>query len=108
MKLLIKDRGTSKTTGLIYASEATGYPIVTRSKIQSCYIEDMAKDMGCDIPEPLTVSELHTSRVLPPETNVFFDNIETIIEDANGDGEINVNIVVNTVDTSEESQYNAV
>lgn len=82
MKLLIKDKGTSKTTGLIYASEATGYPIITRSKIQSCYIEDMAKDMGCDIPEPLTVGELHTSRVLPPETNVLFDNIETVIEDA--------------------------
>lgn len=82
MRLLLKARGTGKTMGLIYASEATGYPIVTNSKIQVSYIQEQAKSMGCDIPEPITVGELHTSRVLPPETNVLFDNVETILEDA--------------------------
>ena len=33
------------------------------------------------------------------------EEIEKVIGDANGDGEINVNFVINTVDTSEESQY---
>lgn len=80
MKLLIKDRGTGKTTGLIYASEATGYPIVTSSKIQAHYIKDSAEEMGCIIPEPLTVEDLRGYKVLKPGSNIFFDNIESILE----------------------------
>ena len=33
MKLIIKDRGAGKTTGLIYASEATGFPIALVSAL---------------------------------------------------------------------------
>lgn len=82
MRLLIKDKGSSKTTGLIYASEATGYPIVTSSKIQVSYIKEQAKSMGCDIPEPLTVNDVRSSGRLPHNPNILFDNIETILEDA--------------------------
>ena len=82
MKLLIKDRGTSKTTGLIYTSEATGYPIITNSKIQAAYIKEQAKNMDCDIPEPITVNDIHSGMNLPQDANVLFDNVETILEDA--------------------------
>lgn len=82
MKLLIKDRGSSKTTGLIYTSESTGYPIVTNSKVQASYIKDQAKSMGCDIPEPLTVNDLQFSKLLPPKSKVLFDNIEENLEEA--------------------------
>lgn len=82
MNLLIKDRGTSKTTGLIYTSEATGYPIVTSSKIQACYIKDQAKDMNCAIPDPLTVDDLREFKHIHSGTNILFDNVETILEKA--------------------------
>ena len=78
----MKDKGSSKTTGLIYTSEATGYPIVTDSNVQVFYIKEQAKDMGCDIPEPLTISDLRAHSKLHPKSNVLFDNIETILEKA--------------------------
>lgn len=81
MKLLIKERGTCKTTGLIYASEATGCPIVTSSKINACYIIDNAKQMGCDIPDPITVDDLRFHK-MEHVTHVLFDNVETILEKA--------------------------
>lgn len=81
MKLLIKGRGKNKTTGLIYASEATGYPIVCSSKIQTHYIKEMAEKLECDIPEPLSVEELK-GHVLTSKSNILFDNLETIIEKA--------------------------
>lgn len=55
MNLLIKRRGKNKTTGLIYTSEATRYPIVCSSKIQTSYIKEMADKLGYTIQEHLTV-----------------------------------------------------
>ena len=82
MKLLIKDRASGKTTGLIYTSEATGYPIVTNSKITANYIKEQAKEMNCDIPDPITVNDIHSGMGLPSDVNVLFDNVETILKDA--------------------------
>ena len=81
MKLLIKDKGAGKTTGLIYTSEATDYPIITNDNISKYYIINMAKQMGCEIPEPLTVDELKRIPVYRG-MNVLFDNIESILERA--------------------------
>ena len=106
MKLLIKDRGTSKTTGLIYTSEATGYPIVTSSKIQACYIKDWAKDMNCIIPDPITVEELLTFKMkkINLVENVLFDNVETILEDAIN-SYLGVNVVCATMTDVEKENH---
>lgn len=82
MKLLVKNRGASKTTGLIYTSESTGYPIITSSKIRACYIKDQAKAMNCEIPEPLTVEDVRMNKVLKVGSNILFDDVETILEAA--------------------------
>lgn len=82
MKLLIKDRAAGKTTGLIYTSEATGYPIVTSSRITANYIKDYAEKMNCIIPEPLTVEDLRSNHALSSDLNVLFDNVESILEAA--------------------------
>lgn len=82
MKLLIKPRASGKTTGLIYTSEATGYPIVTNSKITANYIKEQAKEMNCDIPDPITVNDIHSGIGLPSDANILFDNVETILKDA--------------------------
>lgn len=91
MNLLIKGRGSNKTTGLIYTSEATGYPIVCSSKIQTHYIKEMAEKLGCKIPEPLSVEELKHHKI-PPKSDILFDNLETIIEKA-----VNVYLDANVV-----------
>ena len=79
MNLIIKEKGTGKTTGLIYTSEATGYPIVTSSNVRAHYIKDEAEKIGCIIPDPLTVEDLLYRNVLLPDSNILFDDVESIL-----------------------------
>lgn len=58
MKLIKKHRGKGKTTQLIYISEYTGYPIVVRDKFTVHIIKETASRLECEIPEPMTVSDL--------------------------------------------------
>lgn len=62
MKLIIKDRGMGKTTQLIYISELTGYPIVAAHKTTIGHIKSMAKKLGCNITEPVLVSDVATGK----------------------------------------------
>ena len=79
MRLLIKDRGKGKTTGLIHTSEATGYPIVVSTHIEAIRIFETAKKIDCHIPMPITVRELHN---YPKNlTNVLIDEVTTILEE---------------------------
>lgn len=84
MNLLIKNRAEGKTTGLIYTSEATQYPIVTFNKQSIAYIKHMADEMGCLIPEPLCVGdfrgESNRGRRLPE--NILVDEVGMVLEDA--------------------------
>ena len=84
MKLLIKDRGTGKTTGLIYTSESTGYPIVVHDKNSVSYVKKQAKGMGCIIPDPIALNDLRgnfISGFIKPN-RVLVDEIGFILEDA--------------------------
>lgn len=58
MKIIIKDRAMGKTSQLVQISEATGYPIVTGSIVGVEAVKDRAKELGCNIPEPMTVKDL--------------------------------------------------
>lgn len=84
MNLLIKNRASGKTTGLIYTSEATQYPIVTFNRQSIEYIKHMADDMGCIIPEPLCILDFRGSsargRRLPD--NILLDEAGMVISDA--------------------------
>lgn len=84
MRLLIKERGQGKTTGLIYTSEATGYPIVVATKVQADYTEDMAKRLKCNIPKPVTVRELREGRKRGSRIyeNVLIDDVNIILNEA--------------------------
>ena len=62
MKLIIKDRGMGKTTQLIHISEATGYPIVAAYKTTIGHIKSMAKKLGCNITEPVLISDVATGK----------------------------------------------
>lgn len=55
--LIIKDRGTGKTTQLLYTSATTQYPIIVQNKLQTKLLLDKAKELDLTIPIPLTVEE---------------------------------------------------
>lgn len=83
MRLLIKGRASSKTTGLINASEVTGYPIVVHDYSSVNNVKQIASEMGCTIPEPVTVYELRDGskrgdkmyeHVLVDELGFFIDS----------------------------------
>lgn len=106
MNLLIKDRASGKTTGLIYTSEATQYPIVTFNRISINYIKNMAKDMGCLIPEPLCVEDFKgdsaRGRRLPD--NVLLDEAGVVIGDALN-AYLRTNVVAATMTDSLREYY---
>lgn len=81
MNILIKDRGKGKTTGLIYTSEATGYPIVTLTHDGVDYIKQQAHELECTIPEPITVQDLRNKRENRYES-VLVDDVDCILGDA--------------------------
>lgn len=56
-RLIIKDRQKGKTTGLLYASEATGYPIVVQCHQRITQLKEQALELGISIPEPLIVAQ---------------------------------------------------
>lgn len=55
--LIIKDRGTGKTTQLLYTSATTQYPIIVQNKLQIELLLDKANDLDLIIPVPMTVEE---------------------------------------------------
>lgn len=107
MNLLIKDRASGKTTGLIYTSEATQYPIVTFNRMSINYIKNMAEDMGCLIPEPLCIDDfkgdLARGRRFPD--NVLLDEAGMIIGDALK-AYLGTNVVAATMTDSLREHYN--
>lgn len=107
MNLLIKDRASGKTTGLIYVSEATQYPIITFNRESINYIKEMAKDMGCLIPEPLCVGDLkgNASRGRRFPDNVLLDEAGVIIGDALN-AYLGTNVVTATMTDALRECYN--
>jgi hypothetical protein len=60
--LIIKDRGTGKTTLLLYTSATTQYPIIVQNKLQTKLLLDKANDLDLIIPVPMTVEEFKNNR----------------------------------------------
>lgn len=63
MKIINLGRGQGKTTRLLYASEFNGFPILCATFKQKDTLVDMARKLRLEIPEPIVVSELTTSRI---------------------------------------------
>lgn len=82
-KILIKKRATGKTTGLLYTSEATGYPIIVENEIQVRNLKARAEAMDIIIPEPMTVQQFRERRrgMRHPE-HILIDEGYKIISDA--------------------------
>ena len=80
MRFLIKGRQQGKTTKLIITSEVTGYPIVTVDEIRKKIIKEIAKQMGCNIPDPISYEYLRRYPASLPIEKVLIDDAEEIIE----------------------------
>lgn len=80
MRYLIKGRQQGKTYKLIVASEVTGYPIMVSDEKRKVFLEDMAKEMGCNIPKPITYLTFRGYREGLPIERILIDDAEKIIE----------------------------
>ena len=75
MKWYNMKRGSGKTKKLIELSGETGATIVTLTNVSSKYTMQLAKELGIDIPKPITYTDLLNDRTL--RTNgVLFDEIQ--------------------------------
>jgi hypothetical protein len=81
-RLLIKDRGGGKSTGLLYTSEATGYPIITNNLRQTNYLKSKAKELNLTIPEPLTFEQFKQSSKVYKFQHILIDEGYDIISEA--------------------------
>lgn len=84
MNILNKPRRSGKTTELIYASEATGFPIIACKGFNHAEaIKIQAAEMGCVIPEPITIDkDRYGHQFRLPFEAVFLDEAEELIKDA--------------------------
>lgn len=60
--LVIKDRGTGKSTQLLYTSELTQYPIIVHDKAQVKFLMEKAADLGLIIPTPMTLQDCRNNQ----------------------------------------------
>lgn len=67
MKIISLGRGQGKTTRLLYASEFNNIPILCSTYIQKGYLMDRAKQLGLDIPKPVTIDEIISNKVIGKE-----------------------------------------
>lgn len=70
--LIIKDRGTGKSTQLLYTSAVTQYPILTKTKNMADNLLKMAEDLDLCIPVPLTENDIKSRGIRLPE-NILVD-----------------------------------
>ena len=82
MRFLIKGRQQGKTHKLIITSEVTGYPILVVDEKRKDFIIDMAKEMGCYIPEPISYERRKRYNDGLPIEKILIDDAEKIIESA--------------------------
>lgn len=83
MHLLTKPKGTGKTIALIYTSEITRYPILVNSRAKAEQIEKRAKDLGCDIPKPVTITEFKSDKKLKNiYRDILVDDLEDFLDEA--------------------------
>lgn len=83
--LVIKDRGTGKSTQLLYTSELTQYPIIVHDKAQVKFLMEKAADLGLIIPTPMTLQDCRNNRQRIVESmldNVLIDEGYNLIGEA--------------------------
>lgn len=79
--LVIKDRGTGKSTQLVYTSAVTQYPIITQHRTSIMHLMDLANELGVVIPTPMTVDD-YRARGRIHENHILIDEGYDLIGEA--------------------------
>lgn len=79
--LVIKDRGTGKSTQLVYISAVTQYPIITQHRTSIIHLMDLANELGVVIPTPMTVDD-YKARGKIHENHILIDEGYDLIGEA--------------------------
>ena len=79
--LVIKDRGTGKSTQLVYTSAVTQYPIITQYRTSIIHLMDLANELGVVIPTPMTVDD-YKARGRIHENHILIDEGYDLIGEA--------------------------
>lgn len=79
--LVIKDRGTGKSTQLVYTSAVTQYPIITQHRTSIMHLMDLANELGLVIPTPMTVDD-YKARGRIHENHILIDEGYDLIGEA--------------------------
>lgn len=79
--LVIKDRGTGKSTQLVYTSAVTQYPIITQHRTSIIHLMDLANELGVVIPTPMTIDD-YKARGRIHENHILIDEGYDLIGEA--------------------------
>lgn len=96
MKIINKSRGSGKTTQLIYLSEATGYPIISRNPK---FVSEQARSMGCKIPKPISFDKALNG--FPIKYSVLIDDSELFLDAILYKQGINAEVITMTIPMNE-------
>jgi hypothetical protein len=80
MEKIIMVRGYGKTTQLIKKSAQNGDYIVCYNTDEALYIQHMAKNMGLDIPLPVTYREFLNKEYSDNIKGFLFDNVDEFLQ----------------------------
>lgn len=85
MDIYVGARRSGKTATLIKKSAETGAYIVVANKNQACSVYRQAKEMGYNIPFPVTISEITTGRKYidvsyMKKRGVLIDELQSVLD----------------------------
>lgn len=78
MDKIIKERQTGKTTELIKRSHQTGAVIVTANYQRAMFVKLLAKELGLDIPEPMSTASIPDSSA--KGTHILIDDADDVLK----------------------------
>lgn len=82
MNWFVKKRGEGKTTALVYTSAVTGYPIIVTTRNRVKLIQDRAKQLNLEIPDPIIFERGSCMRLYLHGQKVLIDEAKPLIKKA--------------------------
>lgn len=80
MKIYNLKRGGGKSTRMLYASEYHNAPIICATDFEKDNLKTRAKELGLNIPEPITVSEIGDARIALYAPYVLVDELPLVLQ----------------------------
>lgn len=80
MKIYNLKRGGGKSTRMLYASEYHNAPIICVTDFEKDNLKTRAKELGLNIPEPITVGEIGDARTSLYAPYVLVDELPLVLQ----------------------------